>query len=52
MQSCSTDLEKYDAEHKTEYYQTLKTYLSCQMNAVKAELFILPQYFPVPDGTY
>ena len=35
-------LKKYDAEHKTEYYQTLKTYLSCQMNAVKAakELFI------------
>ena len=35
-------LKKYDVEHKTEYYQTLKTYLSCQMNAVKAakELFI------------
>lgn len=35
-------LKKYDEEHKTEYYQTLKTYLSCQMNAVKAakELFI------------
>lgn len=35
-------LQKYDQEHKTEYFQTLKTYISCQMNAVKAakELFI------------
>jgi len=35
-------LQKYDREHKTEYYETLHTYISCQMNAVKAakELFI------------
>ncbi len=29
-------LRNYDAEHKTEYYVTLHTYLTCQMNAVKA----------------
>lgn len=29
-------LRDYDREHKTEYFDTLHTYLSCQMNAVKA----------------
>jgi len=29
-------LKNYDKEHKTEYYDTLKTYIACQMNAVKA----------------
>lgn len=29
-------LQRYDREHKTEYYQTLHTYIRCQMNAVKA----------------
>ncbi len=35
-------LKDYDQEHKTEYYDTLRTYLTCQMNAVKAakKLFI------------
>ena len=35
-------LRDYDREHKTEYYDTLRTYITCQMNAVKAakELFI------------
>lgn len=35
-------LRDYDKEHKTEYYETLRTYITCQMNAVKAakELFI------------
>lgn len=35
-------LREYDREHKTEYYETLHTYITCQMNAVKAakELFI------------
>ena len=35
-------LKDYDREHRTEYYATLRTYISCQMNAVKAakELFI------------
>ena len=36
------DLKKYDQEHKTDYYLTLKTYITCQMNAVQAakKLFI------------
>jgi hypothetical protein len=29
-------LKKYDLEHKTDYYETLRTYITCQMNAVKA----------------
>lgn len=29
-------LREYDREHKTEYYETLHTYITCQMNAVKA----------------
>lgn len=29
-------LREYDEEHKTEYYETLHTYITCQMNAVKA----------------
>ena len=35
-------LRDYDRDHKTEYYETLRTYITCQMNAVKAakELFI------------
>ncbi len=35
-------LKDYDREHRTEYYDTLRTYITCQMNAVKAakELFI------------
>lgn len=35
-------LRDYDREHKTEYFVTLRTYITCQMNAVKAakELFI------------
>ena len=35
-------LRDYDKEHKTEYFDTLRTYITCQMNAVKAakELFI------------
>jgi len=35
-------LREYDREHKTDYFETLKTYISCQMNAVKAakKLFI------------
>ncbi len=35
-------LRDYDKEHKTDYYDTLRTYITCQMNAVKAakELFI------------
>lgn len=35
-------LRDYDKEHKTEYFLTLRTYITCQMNAVKAakELFI------------
>ena len=35
-------LKDYDREHRTEYYDTLHTYITCQMNAVKAakELFI------------
>lgn len=35
-------LKDYDREHRTEYYDTLCTYLTCQMNAVKAakKLFI------------
>lgn len=35
-------LRDYDQEHKTEYYNTLHTYITCQMNAVRAarELFI------------
>lgn len=35
-------LREYDKEHKTEYFETLRTYISCQMNAVKAakELYI------------
>ncbi|MBR5509381.1 MAG: helix-turn-helix domain-containing protein [Lachnospiraceae bacterium] len=35
-------LRDYDREHKTDYYDTLRTYITCQMNAVKAakELFI------------
>ncbi|MDO4261656.1 MAG: helix-turn-helix domain-containing protein [Eubacteriales bacterium] len=36
------ELREYDRAHKTEYYETLRTYITCQMNAVKAakELFI------------
>ena len=36
------ELKKYDLEHKTDYYLTLKTYITCQMNAVQAakKLFI------------
>lgn len=35
-------LREYDKEHKTEYFHTLRMYVVCQMNAVKAakELFI------------
>lgn len=35
-------LRDYDRDHKTEYFLTLRTYITCQMNAVKAakELFI------------
>ncbi len=36
---CSRDvlaLKKYDREHQTEYFGTLKTYITCQMNAVQA----------------
>ncbi len=35
-------LLEYDRLHKTEYYETLRTYITCQMNAVRAakELFI------------
>ena len=35
-------MKKYDQEHKTDYYLTLKTYITCQMNAVQAakKLFI------------
>ncbi len=35
-------LKDYDRDHRTEYYDTLHTYLTCQMNAVKAakSLFI------------
>lgn len=35
-------LKNYDREHKTDYYETLHTYVKCQMNAVRAakELFI------------
>lgn len=35
-------LRDYDSVHKTEYFLTLRTYITCQMNAVKAakELFI------------
>ena len=29
-------LREYDREHKTDYFETLRTYISCQMNAVKA----------------
>lgn len=29
-------LRDYDSEHKTEYFHTLRTYINCQMNAVKA----------------
>ncbi|MCD8363174.1 MAG: helix-turn-helix domain-containing protein [Lachnospiraceae bacterium] len=29
-------LREYDEEHKTDYYETLRTYISCQMNAVQA----------------
>lgn len=29
-------LREYDQEHKTDYYETLRTYISCQMNAVQA----------------
>ena len=29
-------LKSYDREHKTEYYETLRTYIKCQMNAVQA----------------
>ncbi len=29
-------LKEYDREHKTDYYETLRTYISCQMNAVQA----------------
>jgi sugar diacid utilization regulator len=29
-------LREYDREHKTDYYKTLRTYITCQMNAVKA----------------
>lgn len=29
-------LKDYDREHRTEYYDTLRTYITCQMNAVKA----------------
>ncbi|MCD8240861.1 MAG: helix-turn-helix domain-containing protein [Lachnospiraceae bacterium] len=29
-------LREYDREHKTDYYETLRTYISCQMNAVQA----------------
>lgn len=29
-------LREYDREHRTEYYNTLRTYIACQMNAVKA----------------
>lgn len=36
------ELKRYDQEHKTDYYLTLKTYITCQMNAVQAakKLFI------------
>ena len=30
------ELRKYDEEHKTEYFETLKVYISNQMNAVRA----------------
>ena len=35
-------LRDYDREHKTDYFETLRTYIYCQMNAVKAakKLFI------------
>ena len=35
-------LRDYDREHKTEYFNTLRMYVACQMNAVRAakELFI------------
>ncbi len=36
---CSRELQylrQYDKEHKTEYFETLRTYISNQMNAVKA----------------
>ncbi len=29
-------LRDYDSEHKTDYFETLRTYIYCQMNAVKA----------------
>lgn len=29
-------LRDYDREHKTDYFETLRTYICCQMNAVKA----------------
>lgn len=29
-------LRDYDKQHKTDYFETLRTYISCQMNAVKA----------------
>ena len=29
-------LREYDREHKTDYFETLRTYICCQMNAVKA----------------
>lgn len=35
-------LREYDREHRTEYFDTLYTYITCQMNAVRSakELFI------------
>lgn len=29
-------LREYDQKHKTEYFETLRTYITCQMNAVQA----------------